>query len=210
MIRKSIAVAGLAAAGLLGGVAAPAFAAGGPQSGQITGTVTVAESLTLNLANTTFTVNGATPGQSYNGIPATQATVYTNDSTGYLLSMYMNDGAENGVQGPGQCTYPAAFETTNDTFAIPDNAWTDTSTGGPGAAGGTFANPVSGTGNGESGQNFSCSQGTNDVPLTIGQSNGMSAGAGDVFTEQLAVTVPANTPANDTFTGQLTVLAVAS
>jgi hypothetical protein len=194
----AVGLAALASAGIGG----TAFAVTPPpQSGTVSGSVTVATALTLQLTGTSFTVNGATPGVSDNGVPATTAKVFTNDD-GYTLSTYMNDGTPTypACSSPGDA---AAFENSGGTVSIPDNAWTDTSTGGPGAPGTpqTYQGQPA-LSNGQSGCLAASAQ-----AMTVGQSNTQSAATGDVFNEQLAVTVPANTPGGVLFTGTLTYLA---
>lgn len=197
-------VAGLAVLGAVAAGAGSAFAAPPPQSGNVHGTVTVETALTLQLVGTSFTVNGAIPGVTDNGVPATVATISTNDSTGYALSTYMDDTP---LLGPGAAPVcdAFAFQGAGNSF-IPDTSWTDTSTGGPGASGApqTYAGYApfalgNGVGN-------PCTAPAAQA-MTVGQSNTESVAAGDVFTEQLAVDVPANTPGGVTFSGDLTYLA---
>jgi hypothetical protein len=188
--------------------AVPAFAAPPPSSGQITGTVTVATALTLELQDNAFTVSNASPGVLYNGIPATIATVLTN-GPGYTLTAAMNDATVSAtVPNPGNCDTDA-FNDATAAHSIPDSQWAITSTGGPGAPGATpqafTEEHVTSAYNGNNG--YTCAA-ADPVAVQLGTTTNESAPSGDVFTVDPQVTVPANTPGGDAFTGALTVAAV--
>lgn len=203
---KRITKAGITAAGvlgLLGGASSAAFAdTPTPSSGVVNGTVSVANALTLNLQNTSFSVNNAQPGVSFNGVPPIGITVLTNDPGGYALTAYMNDN-DNPVLSP--CTSDAFWNgpTGTDTGAsIPDSSWSVASTGAQ-ATGGTQAFPEQNLVN-QHGSSPACVAGGPNA-ITVGTDHGASASGGDQFTEGLAVTVPGN--ASGTYTGALTFLA---
>jgi hypothetical protein len=200
-------IAGIATAGLLVAGAGSAFAGTGPSdSGQVTGVVSVANALTLNLINTSFTVNNAQPGVSFNGVPPIGVTILTNDPGGYALAAYMDDnnsptyhpgGLDNGCQSDAFWNGPINTDTG---ASIPDSSWTDTSTG-TFASGGSQAFPEQSL----RGAGTFCNVGGPDAITVGGENTGPSASGGDSYTEQLAVTVPAN--ANGTYNGALTFLA---
>lgn len=207
-----IAIAGVAAAAALGltAVASPAFAAPAcaPNSpGCVTGSVQVAQAITLTLTGVTFTVTGATPGTPYNAIPVTTANVAENDPAGFSLTTYMDDPAYStagdALTGPTTCTTDS-FINSGDTVDIPDKSWTVTSSG-PGGAGTPQAfaeQPDNGLY-----ENGTCSSPLPDVVSPQALAIGSAGGVGSYnYTEQLAVTVPANTPAA-TYTGSLVYLA---
>lgn len=202
MFRKTSIIAAAIAAGTLGvGLASPAFAAT-PQTGTVSGTVSVGEALQLQLVNTSFSVSNALPGVTDNGVPPIQASVAENDSAGYTLTSYMNDPTTwpGKAAGYPNCQPGGAFINTGGTVNIPDDAWTTTSTGGPGAAGTTQAyadQPNLG--------NLSGGTPTCNAPSPQATTIGQSGTVGDfTYTEQLAVTVPGTTASGD-YAGTLTI-----
>jgi hypothetical protein len=210
-MRKSAAIAAIATAALLG-IAGTALAQplpGPSQSGQISGQVTVGEVLTLEITSgASFTVTGATPGTPYDGIPATDATVLTNDTSGFSVQIWQDDNPSAVLGNPGApsgCSKDDAF--AGGGAVIPDDSWTITSTGGPGAPGTAQAfseDPAVLAG----GSPYTCPTPA-PLPVTVGTSNAESPVAGNSYQEQLAVDIPANTPAT-TFNGLLTLAAIGS
>jgi hypothetical protein len=199
--RILTAVAGLALAGGLVAVAAaePALACTGtcPSStpGAVSGTVNIAETLTLTLSSTSFTFSPVYGGTTNTPVTGTAggaqgitATVTTNDTGGYNLNEELNADALGNNAFEGAVTH-------NDTALNFDAIEPYTYPGGPLT---TPAFPAFGTAYGPVvGNDYS----------TIGHVGVASAMAGDTYQLAWNFQISASTPP-DTYTGGFTLLAL--
>lgn len=183
--RKAIAVsaAALSIGGFAAFSAAPAFAdtCAGKAAGTCStaaGSVTVGTSLTLSITSgASFAVN-AVPGTATNGVPPTVVNISTNDASGYTLLSYMDDAIPTQLDtGTNSFDNAVPAFTATGNRAILDQDWSVAVGGGAAQAfpaaplGGTQSQPVQPT-------------------LTLATANHASAGSGDNYSSQLALTVP--------------------